>query len=54
MDRDQIFKVIYAAIAIFATYLSGARLMEGDWVAALWPVAVVAFCVWRMLTIDEE
>jgi hypothetical protein len=53
MDRDQIFKIIYAAIAIFATYLSASRLLAGDWVAALWPLLIVAFCVYRLMTIDD-
>lgn len=54
MERDQIFKVIYGGIAIFATYLSAARLMTGDWVAALWPLMIVAFCAYRLVTIGEE
>lgn len=53
MSRDQIFKIIYAAIAIFGTYLMGIRLMAGDWVAALWPLAIVAFCVYRLFTMDS-
>lgn len=53
MDRDQIFKIIYAGLAIFATYLSAVRLMAGDWIAALWPLIIVAFCVYRLMTIDE-
>ncbi len=53
MDRDQIFKLIYAGIAIFATYLCVVRLMAGDWVAGLWPLIIVAFCVYRLVTIDE-
>lgn len=54
MSRDQIFKLIYAAIAIFGTYLTVVRLWAGDWVAALWPVAIVAFCVYRLFTMDGD
>jgi len=53
MDRHQVFKLIYAGLAIFATYLSGVRFMAGDWVSALWPLIIVAFCVYRLATIDE-
>ena len=54
MSRDQIFKTIYAALAIFSTYLTATRLMAGDWVAALWPLAIVAFCVYRLFTMDSS
>ncbi len=54
MSRDQIFKIIYAAIAIFGTYLTVIRLLAGDWVAALWPLAIVAFCAYRLVTMDGD
>jgi len=54
MSRDQIFKIIYAALAIFGTYLTGTRLLAGDWLAALWPLAIVAFCVYRLFTMDRS
>jgi hypothetical protein len=53
MSSIQIYKTIYAAIAIFGTYLTATRLMAGDWVAALWPLAIVAFCVYRLFTMDN-
>jgi hypothetical protein len=53
MDRDRIFKFIYAGIAIFGSYLFVSRLLTGDWVSALWPFIIVAFCVYRLLTIDD-
>jgi hypothetical protein len=53
MSRDQIFRVIYAAIAIFGTYLLGRRLLAGDWLAALVPLAVVALCVYRLFTMED-
>jgi len=54
MNRDQIFKTIYAGIAIFGTYLTATRLLAGDWVPALWPLAIVALCVYRLFTMDEQ
>jgi hypothetical protein len=53
MSSDQIFKAIYAAIAIFGIYLTGVRLMAGDWLAALWPLVIVAFCGYRLFTLEE-
>jgi hypothetical protein len=53
MSQDQIFKIIYAAVAIFGTYLTMDRLLMGDWLAALWPLVIVAFCVYRILTMDS-
>jgi hypothetical protein len=54
MERNQIFKAIYAGLAIFGTYLTATRLMAGDWVAALWPLAIVLFCVYRLFTMDRR
>lgn len=53
MSRDQIFKVIYAAIAILATYVTATRLLAGEWTWALFPLAIVAFCVYRLFTMEE-
>jgi hypothetical protein len=53
MTQNQVFKAIYAGLAIFGTYLTATRLMAGDWVAALWPLAIVAFCVYRLFTMDR-
>ena len=54
MEQNQVFKVIYAGLAIFGTYLTATRLMAGDWVPALWPLAIVAFCVYRLFTMDAR
>lgn len=53
MSRDQIFRGIYAAIAIFGTYLLGRRLLAGDWLSALIPLAVVVLCVYRLFTMED-
>lgn len=53
MDRDQFFQLIYAGIAIFGTYLLAARLLTGDWLAALWPLALVAFCGYRLVALQQ-
>lgn len=53
MDRDRIFQFIYAGVAIFATYLLAARIVTGEWLAALWPLAIVAFCVYRLVSLQE-
>jgi hypothetical protein len=53
MSRDQVFKLIYGAIAIFGSYLLATRLLAGDWLAALIPLAVVALCVYRLFTMEE-
>jgi hypothetical protein len=54
MEQNQVFKAIYAGLALFGTYLTATRMMAGDWVAALWPLAVVAFCVYRLFTMDAR
>jgi len=53
MSRHQIFKLIYAGIGIFGTYLLGRRLLAGDWLSALIPLAVVALCGYRLFTMEE-
>ncbi len=51
MSRSQIFQLIYGGIAVFGTYLFVARLVAGAWLSALLPLLVVAFCVYRLLTL---
>ena len=53
MERTQVFKLIYAGIAIFGTYLGASRLWAGDWGQALLPLLIVTFCVYRLFTMDE-
>lgn len=52
MSRSRIFQLIYAGIALFGTYLLVARLVAGAWMSALLPLLVVAFCVYRLLTLE--
>jgi hypothetical protein len=54
MSTNQILKIIYAGVAVFGTYLSAARFLAGDWVSALWPLAIVLFCVYRLATIGDD
>lgn len=53
MDRDQIFQLIYGGIVIFGTYLFAMRVLAGDWTAALWPFAIVAFSVYRIVALHQ-
>ena len=53
MSRHRIFKIIYAGIGLFGTYLLGHRLLAGDWLAALIPLVVVVLCVYRLLTMEK-
>lgn len=53
MSRTQIFKIIYAALGLFGAYLLGVRLLAGDWLSALVPLAVLVLCVYRLLTMDD-
>ncbi len=54
MSSSLIFQTIYALIGIFGVSLTVVRLRGGDWIAALWPALIAAFCVYRLLTITEE
>jgi uncharacterized membrane protein YjjP (DUF1212 family) len=54
MSGPLIFQTIYALIAIFGASLTVVRLQSGDWVAALWPALIAAFCVYRLFTVTEE
>lgn len=54
MSRNQIFKLIYAGLALFGAYLLGSRLLNGNWLSALVPLAVLVLCVYRLFTMSEE
>ncbi|GEM_PF-1912711 len=54
MSSSRIFQIIYALIAILGSSLTVVRLQEGDWLAALWPALIAAFCIYRLFTITED
>jgi hypothetical protein len=43
-----VIKLIYGGTALFGTVLTASRAFAGDWFAALWPLAITAFCVVRL------
>jgi hypothetical protein len=54
MSSSLIFRTIYALIAIFGLSLTVVRLRAGDWLAALWPALIAAFCLYRLFTVAGE
>ena len=54
MSSSLIFQTIYALIALFGTSLTVVRLRAGDWLDALWPALIAAFCVYRLYTISDS
>lgn len=55
MSMSLVIKLIYGGTAIFGTVLTANRLLSGDWLAALWPLAITAFCVVRLyMLMDNE
>ena len=54
MSSSWIFQTIYALIAIFGLSLTVIRVQAGDWLAALWPAAIAAFCIYRLFSVAEE
>lgn len=53
MSRNQIFKLLYAGLGLFGAYLLGVRLLAGDWLSALVPLAVLTLCVYRLFTMED-
>lgn len=54
MSSSLIFRIIYALIALLGASLTVVRLRAGDWVGALWPALIAAFCVYRLFTFSES
>lgn len=54
MWRTQLSRVLYGAVAVFALYFTVARVVVGHWFSAVWPLIIVAFCVYRLATIEES
>jgi hypothetical protein len=54
MSSSLIFRIIYAFIAILGASLTVVRLRAGDWLAALWPALIAAFCIYRFFTFSES
>jgi hypothetical protein len=54
MSGTQVAQLIYAVIAILATFVTVQRLMGGDWMAASWTGLIVAFCVYRLISMQDR
>ncbi|MFB6272588.1 MAG: hypothetical protein ABEL51_06810 [Salinibacter sp.] len=54
MSTTLIFRTIYALIAILGASLTVVRLRAGDWLDALLPLSITAFCVYRLYTISDS
>lgn len=53
MSSTQIFKLVYAGVAILASFVLVLRLTAGNWGRALLPLAVIAFCIYRLVTMED-
>jgi len=54
MSQQQIVKIIYAVLTILSVFFVAERVVHGAWSAALWPSLIAAFCVYRLVTMDDE
>jgi len=54
MDATLIYRLIYASVGIFGAFLVAQRLMEGAWVAGLFPLAIVGFCAYRLYSMADR
>lgn len=54
MWRTYLPRLIYGAVAVFALYFTVARLVVGHWLSAVWPLIIAAFCVYRLVTIEDR
>ena len=54
MSHPQILKIVYAVLAILSTFFVAERAVTGAWGSALWPFLIAAFCVYRLVTMDDE
>ena len=54
MSSTQIFKLVYAGVTIFGTYVLVIRLYAGEWLSSLIPLAAVVLCVYRLLTMEDD
>lgn len=54
MSRHTVFQIIYGSLGLFGAYLLLTRVLAGDWLWTPIPLAVVALCVYRLLTMDDN
>jgi hypothetical protein len=54
MSSIQIFKLVYAAVAILGSYVLVVRLLAGKWFWAVVMLGIVALSVYRLLTLEDE
>jgi len=54
MSSTQVFKLVYAAVALLASYVLVVRFLAGEWVWAVVHLGIVLLCAYRLLTLEEE
>ncbi|MFP4228295.1 MAG: hypothetical protein ACLFTE_05645 [Salinivenus sp.] len=54
MNASLIYKLIFAGLGIFGTFLGASRLLNGEWLSALWPLLIAGYCGYRLYTMQEE
>ncbi|HHP7237131.1 hypothetical protein [Longibacter sp.] len=55
MSGQQVAKIIYFVLAALSLFILGSRIMASDTdiFRLLLPAAILGFCTWRLLTMDE-
>ena len=53
MGKMSVLALVYLAMAVFAVFLAGTRLMDGMWLRGMLMAFVAAFCSYRFYTLYE-
>jgi uncharacterized membrane protein YeaQ/YmgE (transglycosylase-associated protein family) len=53
LSSPQIVQIIYGVVGVLAAFFIYSRLMAGEWLSAVFPALILAWCVYR-LSEDRE
>jgi hypothetical protein len=54
MTGPQIAKLVYGLLTILCVYFIAERAMNGAWGLTLWPALIAGFCIYRLVTMEED
>jgi hypothetical protein len=50
----QVAKIVYGVVGVLCAYIVTDRLVAAEWSSALWPAVILAWCVYRLLDMQDD
>lgn len=54
LSGPQVAKIVYGLVGVMSAFFLFERLTAAEWSTALWPGLILAWCVYRLLDMEDE